>query len=254
MHLTRLLRSRALLAAALLCASAGAAGAQNSRADRLLSDKPAPQGRTCRISNTPRQPPSITQLADSAQLAAAVASYAQRFPVRDGRLWALYTITFNNQGAVSRVRDVDYFLPEGQAETLAMMVRTALRSQPVGGFTMRLRVEPGGTPVFRTGWSEVCPPSSRMSFSLTAPAAAGVQGPPAPVRLRLSVDEDGRVGDTAVLSSSGSPELDRWVEENLRSYQFAPGLVDGIPTAMDHDQTVRIRNPNGASGRSSRGP
>jgi TonB family protein len=245
-------RACGLLAGTLLLAAAGTAEAQNSRADRLLSDKPAPSRRACRIGALPRQLPTLAQLADSAQLTAAVAAYAQRFPVRDGKLFALYSITFDARGTPTQVRNVDYFLPEGQAETLATLVRTSLRSQPAGGFTMRLRVEPGGSPVFRMGWSESCAPASRMSFSLTAPAAAGVQGPPAPVRLRIFVDAEGRVGDTSVLSSSGSSELDRWVEEYVRSYQFAPGLVDGIPTAMDHEQTIRIRHPNGASGRSSR--
>lgn len=245
-------RASAVLTAALLVGVAGAAQAQNSRADRLLSDKPAPERRSCRITNSPRELPTITQLADSAQLAASVAQFAEQFPVRDGKLFGLYSITFDARGQVSRVTPVDYWLPQGEAERFALMIRTALLPQPSGGFSMRLRVEPGGTPVFRTGYSEVCAPESRMSFSLTAPVMSGVEAPRAPVRLKLFIGEDGRVASIRVASSSGNSEIDRWVESHVIQYQFAPGLVDGTPTAMEKDQAVRVRGPGGASGLSRR--
>lgn len=246
-------RACAALAAVLTMALAGDAQAQNSRAERLLSDKPAPERRSCRITNTPSALPALSQLADSAQLAAAVAQYAEQFPVRDGKLFGLYSITFDARGDVSRVTPVDYWLPQGEADRFAMIIRTALRPQPAGGFSMRLRVEPGGTPVFRTGWSEVCAPASRMSFSLVAPVASGAQAPRAPVRLKMFINEQGGVADISIVGSSGNGEVDRWVENRVLSYRFSPGLVDGIPTAMEHEQTVRVRGPNGRSGRSRTG-
>ena len=69
--------------------------------------------------------------------------------------------------------------------------------------------------------------------------------PAQPVRLQVQVDEQGRVRDIVVRSSSGSADLDRWVVDNVQRRQFTPGLVDGVPVAMAHDETVQIHLPTG---------
>lgn len=229
-----------LLGVALLASTATLAEAQNSRAAQLLSDRPAPR-RGCRISQAPL--PSVSQLADSARLAQVAAQFAADYPVREGKLRGLYSISFGNRGQVERVSDVDYWLPEGQAEAFRQIVRATLLPQQSGPFSVRLLVEPSAEPVIRVGRSEVCPPESNMRFSLTAPALAGVEGPQQPVRLKMFIGEDGRMASISVVSSSGNSELDRWVESVVLQYRFAPGLVDGTPVAMEHEQSIRIRPP-----------
>lgn len=232
--------ARAILAVLLLAASAGVAQAQ-SRADRLLSDKPAPR-RGCRILATPNPLPSVAQLADSARLAQAMTAYAREFPVRDGSVFGVYSLSFDASGALERIVPVDYWLPQERVATFQQLIREAALPQQRGAFSVRLRVVPGEQPSFRVGYSEVCPPDSRMSFSLTAPALALIREPQ-PVRLKMFVGEDGRLVNLSVATSSGDPEIDRWVEATVLRYQFAPGLVDGTPVAMEHEQMVRVRGP-----------
>jgi TonB family protein len=140
---------------------------------------------------------------------------------------------------VERLKAIDYWLPQGQEQAFAALVRPHLRPQPGGPTNLRLRVQPGSTPMLQVGRSELCPPESRTQFRLTAPATAQLQKPQ-PVRARIHVDAQGQAQSIQVLSSSGDRELDRWVTEILQRHTFSPGLIDGTPVAMDYEETVQI--------------
>lgn len=241
---TRLFRARTpralLAAAALLVTGATAAAAQNDRATLLLSDKPAPR-RSCEIVRHPRTLPTVSELADSTALMAAVSRFAEQFRLREGSLFALYSLAFDRDGNVERMVPLEYWLPQGQAETFAALVRQHIRRQERGSFSVRLRVEPTGNPAFLVGRSERCPPEPTTSFELTAPAMAGPLSRPSPIRLRVWVTPEGAPGTIDVMGSSGSSELDRWVRETLTRRRFRPGLLDGVPVAMEYEGSVRIR-------------
>ncbi|HET7230920.1 MAG TPA: TonB family protein [Longimicrobium sp.] len=228
------------LGAALLL-GATPANAQ-SRAEQLLSDRPPPR-HSCTVATAPGRLPALSQLADSAALAGAVAEFAQRYPISGGQpMFGLYSIAFNAAGAVERVKDLEYFLPRDKSDEFTALVRQHLRAQGPGrGWSVRLRVEPAGTPVFRVGRSEVCEPESNTRFSVEAPALEGGRRP-TPIRLRAHVNQDGVVDDVQLLRGSGSEELDRWVQDTLRRHRFEPGMVDGVAVPMNHEETVHLRS------------
>lgn len=221
------------------CAAANPITAGVNRPALLLTDKPPPR-EGCRIVHEPSPLPSLGEVADSAALAAAVSSFAQRHPLRDGSMRALYSLQFDASGRVNQLAAIDYWLPQGQAETFAALVRQHLRRQAGGPFSIRLRIEPTAAPMFRMGRSELCPPEARTRFKLTAPAAFPLDRPQ-PVRVRVLVDAKGRVRGTNVVSSSGSAELDRWVMESLQRHEFTPALLDGVPVEMEYTEMVQIQ-------------
>lgn len=229
----------ALLACALAFAAVPA-HAQRARDPQLLSDRPAPR-EGCAIVRQPGTLPTPAALADSAALARSLAKFAEDYPVRDGKMYAVYSVAFAANGSVERVAPIDYFLPQGREPELNALVRQAIRAQrPANSWSLRLRVEPASEPVIRVGRSEVCAPRSTTRFELTHPALA--QGtPPAPMRVRVYVGTEGRIRSIDVLRGSGDSELDRWVESTLLSRSFLPGLVDGVPVEMQRDEEVRIR-------------
>jgi TonB family protein len=215
-------------------------GRAQSRAQQLLSERPPPRD-GCTVAREPRQLPTLSQLADSAALATAVSEFAARYPVRDGAIFGLYSIAFNAEGAVERVKDLDYMMPQGLSNEFQSLLRRHLRAQPPGrSFSVRVRIEPAGNPVFRVGRSEICEPFSNTRFTLTAPSLASGRRA-TPIRLRAMVDADGNVGDVQILRGSGSDELDRWVQDSLRRRRFQPGLVDGVAVPMEHEETVNFR-------------
>ena len=233
-------RAVAALTAAVLLAFPAAGHAQ-SRAEQLLSDRPAPRD-GCTIAREPRQLPTLAQLADSAALATAVSEFATRYPLRDRAIFGLYSIAFNGEGAVERIKDLDYMMPQGRADEFESLLRQHLRAQRPGkSFSVRVRVEPAGNPVFRVGRSEVCEPLANTRFEVAAPSLEGGRRP-TPIRVRALVDEDGNVGDVQIVRGSGSDELDRWVQDTLRRRRFQPGLVDGVRVPMNYEETVQFRS------------
>lgn len=236
------LRPLPLLLALLGLAGCGAA-ASNLSVDRsvLLIDRPAPR-ENCRIAQIPHPLPSVAQLADSAQLAAALSRFARQNPIREGRMHALYSVAFEADGRLAHLKSLDYWLPQGTDAEVERLVRQHLRRPTSGPWSVRLRVEAGGDgePASRVGRSEYCPPMSRTRFKLQAPAAVQLQRPQ-PVRLRLRITAEGRVRGSEILSSSGDAELDRWVRETLERHEFSPALLDGVPVEREHEERVEIQ-------------
>jgi hypothetical protein len=206
-----------------------------------VADSAAAPRRGCTIAHDPEPLPGVDQLADSAMLDQRVTAFAQQYPIRDNTMFAVYSIAFDANGAVERVQAVDYMLPQGRAEELAVLVRSALKPQRSGRpWSVRLRLEPGATPKLRVGRSEVCPPAMLVRFSVIAPAHYPLQSP-APMRARVQVGEDGRVRSLHMLHRSGAPKLDQWVESRLAAGRYTPGLVDGVPVIGDVEISLPIR-------------
>jgi hypothetical protein len=241
MHFLSSRRTAVFLAALLLVPAARAAG-QRGRADQLLSDRPPPR-HSCRIEHDPAPLPGLDPLADSATLAGRVSAYAQQYPISGDRpMFALYSIAFDGNGAVERVKSIDYFLPEGRADQLDQLVTGAIRTQRPGRpWSVRLRVEPGGAQPFRMGHSEYCPPELLMRFEVVTPANYPVQSPP-PMRVRVTVGEEGHVRSFELLHGSGAPELDDWVRDHLVNGPWAPALLDGVPVIGEVELSLPIRS------------
>lgn len=244
MRLLPLRRRRCALLAVLL-AAAGCASVsgkvdemQDDRALLLLSDD-APPRRGCSILRDPSALPAVSSLADSAALAAAVLDVARQGRITDPNTFMLLSVEILPDGNIGRFRAIDWFMPQELNATLERAVRMQLRPTTVGAGNVRLRVEPT-TGVVRIGRSERCPPVETTRFELQTPATMGnVNLQPALLRVRVLAD--GTLAGWNVLRSTGSDEIDRWILSQLPQRRYQPGLVDGIPTEMDYEQTVRVR-------------
>ena len=229
---------------ALLCAGTFAAlpaHAQRARDPLLLSEKPAPRD-GCSVSRLPTPLPELGALADSAALAQAVDAYGREYPIRDGKMFAVYSVAFAADGSVERVSAIDYLLPMEREPELTATVRRSVRAQRPGKpWSVRLRVEPGAAQNLRVGRSEVCPARSTTRFELTSNALSPDGGSPQPVRVRVVVREDGRIAGIHLLRSSGDRELDRWVEQTLLGRRYHAQIVDGVAVPVEREEEVRIR-------------
>ncbi|HYJ80184.1 MAG TPA: TonB family protein [Longimicrobiaceae bacterium] len=241
-RIMRKLRPGALCGVLLLAAigHAADAGAQGDRETRLLSSRPAPR-RSCNIVPAPRPLPALAELADSVQLATDVAAFARQWSIgAEDSTTVLFSLAYGEGGRLERIAPIEYRLPQGQAEAFTELVRRSLRLQSRGGWSVRLRIRVGTAPAFRTGNSERCPPEGRFRLRLNTPAYASQQRPQ-PVRLRAWITPEGTVGIIDILGSSGNRDLDQLVRDALARHRFAPGLLDGVPVAMEHEQTVPIQ-------------
>jgi hypothetical protein len=233
-------RSATLLVVALALAAIPA-HAQRRRDPLLLSDKPAPR-QGCTVSQRPSPLPALATLADSAALSAAVEMFARRHPIADGKMFAVYSVAFTADGNVERVAPVDYWLPQGMEPDVNALVRQSLKAQrPGAAWSVRVRFDADSTVTFRVGRSETCPPRATTRFELVTPAVSQTR-PPTPVLARVLVGADGRVRSLSLVRTSGEPELDRWVHDNLLRHAFTPGLVDGVAVEMARDEEVRIQH------------
>ncbi len=222
----------------LVLAGCATANPTTDRSTHLFSEAPAPRS-TCRVHFSPSPLPGVAVLSDSAALATAVADFAQRFPVRDGRMRALFSLGYDAEGRVQRLRMLEWYLPQGQDAAFTEMVRRHLTPPAGSPASVRLHFQPGEESLVAVGYSEQCPPESRTSFRLFVPAGMELSRQQN-LRVRLRVTEQGQVQNLTLLSGTGDDRIDRWVVQALERYQFNPGLIDGQPVAMDHEETVRV--------------
>jgi hypothetical protein len=43
------------------------------------------------------------------------------------------------------------------------------------------------------------------------------------------------------MRGTGNDEMDRWILSAFPQLRYEPGPLDGIPTEMDYEQTVRVQ-------------
>ena len=231
---------RASATALLLLVSGCATATSVNRAETLLTAKPAPRD-GCSIQWAPRTLPSVAELTDSAALHAAVVGFGARHHLSDPSMHMLFSVGTHANGTVERFKVVEWWMPEGTVGELQEIVRKHLRTQPSGGWSVRLLVNAGAHPRFRVGRSERCLPQSRTRFEVLTPAVVGPLRPN-PVRLNIHVDATGAMLGTQLVQGSGYDEIDRWVMASIGQHKFSPGMVDGVPVAMSYEQTVRVKS------------
>lgn len=226
-------------AALALLSACAAATTQPGRESLYLSSRPAPR-ENCRPAPVPSRLPALSELADSAALMAAIGRFAEqhRFSAARDTTYTLFSVGFARDGRVERVRGIEWWMPEGTVDPLAAIVGQHLKPQSGGG-SIRLRVRPDARPEVKVGRSQVCMPKSGQSFHLVS-GQIDPLSKPQPILLRIRVSADGRVMGSQLLRSSGQEEMDRWVRSVVDRYPYAPGLVDGVPTDMEYEQTIQI--------------
>ena len=238
MDISRISRRAGLaaLGLALLAAAAPSdAAAQRDRRATFLSDRPAPH-RECRASPRPGRLPALGALADSAALHDGIASLAREGGVTQDTVFALFSLWFDREGAVERVETIDYYAPREMPGSLSALVRASLRQQPGSGY-VRMRVHPGSGRVL-VGRSEVCEPRGPDRVTVRHLQVSGRDSYQA-FQARILVNADGRSLAVTKTRGSGDSSIDDFVVRMLTSARYTPGLVDGIPTQMEYEQTVR---------------
>jgi hypothetical protein len=218
-----------------LAAAPSDAAAQRDRRATFLSDRPAPH-RECRASPRPSRLPALDALADSAALHTGLADLARQSGVTQDTVFVLLSLWFDGQGAVERVEQLDYYAPQGMVGSVSGLVRGSLRKQPGAGY-VRMRVHPGSGRVL-VGRSEVCEPRGPDRVRVQRFQVNGRDSFQA-FQARVIVTPEGRSLAVNKTRGSGDSSIDDFVVRMLTSARFTPGLVDGIPTQMEYEQTVR---------------
>ena len=214
------------------------ASAQGGREAQLLSDRPAPR-RSCQVVREPRTLPTVASLGDYAALLQQMEAFTRDHPTRgDSTPYAVYSVTVRD-GRVRTLRGIEYFLPAGRDGELAATLRDAMGASDLPDGTFRVRVDLGERPLVRVGRSERCPPELPTRFRVQSMAV--LNGPaPRAVRVRMLVNADGQIMNVILLGNSGRPDFDRFLQESLRGRQIPPGLLDGEPVQMEHEQLIQF--------------
>lgn len=89
--------------------------------------------------------------------------------------------------------------------------------------------------------AETTQPVLRSSTSVPYPERARRSGAEGVVRVRVFVDEQGKVVSARVIDSSGVAELDAAASEAVRSWQFEPAKQDGLPVPGETTAVIEFR-------------
>ncbi|MCO6415488.1 energy transducer TonB, partial [Siccirubricoccus sp. KC 17139] len=100
--------------------------------------------------------------------------------------------------------------------------------QTLPGSAMILGATTGATPLFR-------PPEPRY------PNGARLRNETGTARVRVQVDEQGRVAAVEIVTSSGSAELDQAAREYFRQWRWTPAKRDGVPVASNVTTAITFR-------------
>jgi TonB family protein len=111
-----------------------------------------------------------------------------------------------------------------------------------------LRIRVAGGQVDGVLPSVVCPPERGIPMGRVAPPLAtqrdileSAQARGRQIELRVSLDEQGRVTDIALLRSSGSRVLDQHAADIARASPYSPKLHDGIGVPSVLSVVLRVR-------------
>lgn len=227
-------RSQSALAAALLVAACAGGTAGTDRAATFLTAAPPPAGRSCFATASPRVLPAAGALLDSGRLAGGVRSGTGQ-PAG----YALVSLRFDASGGISSIRSVEGTLPGERRDSVERLVLQTLKPQAAAEapWSIRLKVTSDSAPSVRVGRSEYCPAvltgpldvsvsRGRRSRPSSGSASASDAATPS---FAVLVDTTGRIVELRLNQSSGDPDLDRQMEDNLRQQGFRPALLDGAP-------------------------
>lgn len=141
---------------------------------------------------------------------------------------ALVSVLFDEQGSPEYVRilasSVDSATDKGVRDAVAAAV---LSQPPADRWGIRVLLVLGEAPKIQFERAELCPPQP-LDLSLRAHAEPTGEGVDA-VRLRILINERGRVQESTVVQSSGDGSVDERVQSYWRRIVFDPGTLDGVP-------------------------
>jgi len=168
---------------------------------------------------------------------------------------SLVTVRFDERGGVQHVgvlaSSVDSVTDRAVRDALAGALVPQPPADPWG---IRVLLVLGDQPSIQFERAERCPPvllerpSPRIVSErvITVPADQlhdMAEEPNSPVRLRVLIDERGRVARSTVIRSTGERSLDQAAISHWRNARFRPGTLDGIPIPMWYEPDDLVRDP-----------
>lgn len=228
------------------------ASAPEARSAELLSSRPAPVGRTCRVTGFPETLPAAEQLVDREALLADLAGLAPAPVSRDGTPYVLLSMGYDRFGINVRRAVIEHDVGAAVADSVQKLVFAHRRTLDEGDhdWGVRLRVslvEGGGR--LEVGRMEVCAPRPRdslLAMAAESPFTGGtrVRGGyrESTVWVRLQVGPNGTVTGAAVERGIvAGMALEQRIFDHVRSLFFEPALQDGQPVSGTISIPVLVR-------------
>lgn len=231
-----------LLAALLLAAVAGCA---TERAAASAGGDVRGLRRGCEPAELPVVLPSAADLVDSLALAKDLrALQLARDTVRGE---ALLSMAYDNSGLNVRRTLVRHTLPRAVADSLQQLVFAHRKMVAPGQeWGAQLQVGLGNEIRIAVKRQTICPPQLRRTRSTPTPnvielprRSHAVQGPRRTVRVRVLVDENGRVQRAKLVGGVMDSREEAQLLSSLYALTFEPGLEDGVPTPAWTTVTIR---------------
>jgi hypothetical protein len=251
------MRSRSWIAPALLGAAVLALGgcastpkvSPEARFAELLSSRPAPVGRVCRVVELPAELPAATELLDMESFAADIAEL--RGALADTS-YALFTMRYDKHGINIRRAIIEHNLGAILADSVQKLVfkhRQTL-DESDGDWGVRMRVGLGKpTPELGVGRQEICAPRPRDSY--LALAMETTMGSNTRFRsgyrentiwVRLMVSPQGTVSGASIERGTiPTLGLEQRIFDHVRGFFFEPALEDGHPVTGSVSVPVVVR-------------
>jgi TonB family protein len=211
----------------------------------LLSDTPAPAGRSCTTRPLPEPAPAADLIVDSAGLNASLATLRDRPGTPRGYLIA--SLLFDENGWNARREIIEHDVgPDLAREVQALVFEHRREVEPGEPWGARLRIDLGDPIRLRVGGQELCEARVRGSGELTSthdifdvrsnPATGARGGIMNTVWVRVGVDPSGRITSAAIERTPVRLLREESLLRYVESLTFEPALVDGLPV----EGTVRV--------------
>ena len=189
----------------------------------------AAQRRGCKPLAEPKELPGVDALFDSSALVAILPVGDTAGPTED----VLTIVT----GSKPRIYVNDSAATRFDAAATDQVIKTLRSSSKSAAPAFRLRVTPGKPLGLTIERPQFCAPDTVgdpiVKTSVTTVQRAGTPRPqPRPVTPRIKIGVNGEVLDVVLGNGSGMPELDRALEQSIRSQQWRPALLDGHPIVV----------------------
>ncbi|HEV2129563.1 MAG TPA: hypothetical protein VGR27_00585 [Longimicrobiaceae bacterium] len=207
-----------------------------ARDPSLLTTRPAPIGRDCRVVEVPAELPSAAALVDSAALGAALLELGTTERPVSGH--AILSLAYDGFGSNVRRTVIEHDLPQTTADSLQKLVfahRRALEATEKE-WGVRLRLDIGEDVRMRVGRQEYCAarPRDRTLLSPFDAMSAQYQGPGSrdeTVWVRVYLDPVGHVHGLRVERGMVSAAVENQLLQYVRTLSFEPALTDGVPVS-----------------------
>lgn len=225
------------LAALALGACSAATAPSPLRSSVLLTQRPPPPGRACRVAPLPDTLPLAAAIVDVPALVADLEGYRRARSLAPG--YAIVSVAFDRNGWNARRSVIEHDLPPAVADSVQRLVFAHRRTVAPGEeWGVRLRIDLGAGVGLRVGRREECAARAHRLPGFTdvrdlgiGGSAAAFAGAAGTLWVRVLVDERGEVAAATLERTAVPSRTEGFLMNRLHMMTFDPALVDGAPVA-----------------------